>query len=316
MKIATFHKENGDYTEYTKGKTFRKNPEDYDLIYITSLFTYYADIVDRTINFYKEYFANAEIIVGGIYASLMPERIKKNTGITPHVGIWDKVEFLPPDISYYRERKFEHSLLFTSRGCPNRCGFCAVQKLEPTQFINPRWKEHIYQEIPKIMVHDNNLTATDFSHFKEVMSHLDKLNKPVTFDNGFDCRLFKASHAELLSKLNLESIRFAFDSISQDRHIQKAINLCKFYKIPPEKIMVYILFNYNDSPEESFYRAKEIAKLGVRPYAMQYTPLNATKSFSHYHEKWNKHLCIKFSYLVNETTLIKNLEYADWIKRI
>ena len=50
---------------------------------------------------------------------------------------------------------------FTTRGCPNRCSFCAVPKLEPE-----------YKEIPNFrpapVVCDNNLLAASKKHLERV----------------------------------------------------------------------------------------------------------------------------------------------------
>ena len=82
-KISTKLKQDGHNVTFYKGK-LKRNLDNwdihYDYIYITSLFTYESDVVIDTINYYKRCFKSSEIIVGGIFATLMPEYLKEKTG--------------------------------------------------------------------------------------------------------------------------------------------------------------------------------------------------------------------------------------------
>ena len=249
MKICTKHRLEGDEVSFVKGISKNLIFSEFDKVYITSLYTYEAKAVIDSVKYYKEKCRNADIMVGGIYATLMPDHLRSQTGVEPFIGIWDEVECLPPDYGFWINHSWSNtSFVFTSRGCPNKCGFCAVKTLEPTRSINPRWKEHIFNDKPRIMIHDNNITASGFGHFVRVITYLAKTGKLVTFDNGFDCRHFTSTHSQLLSFLNIQTIRFAFDSMAQDGHIQRALENCQKAGIPPQKILVYVLFNYKDSP--------------------------------------------------------------------
>jgi len=313
MKISTYHKNLGDIVCFARGIKKDLNFDEFDMVYITSLYTFEADEVNRTINYYRQKCHNADVRVGGIYASLMPEHICTMTGIMPHVGLWMDVEMLPPDYSLTPFAPYsDHSFVFTTRGCPNRCGFCAVKTTEPELFVNSRWKEHISLKLPKVMVHDNNITAAGFNHFKEVMDFLAAIKKPVTFDNGFDCRKFTELHCRLLSKIKINSIRFAFDSMAQEGYIQRAILMCGKHGIKASKIMVYVLFNYKDTIENALYRAREIAKLGAKPYAMQYVPLDSLTFSKHYNKYWNKELCEEFFYFINILGFANAMPFEEW----
>ena len=112
MKISTYHKQAGDQVQFVRGIDDQHDLKNIDIVYITSLYTYEADKVIDTVNFYKGACSNAEINVGGIYATLMPDHLEKKTDIRPHVGLWMDVEFLPPDYSlvpnhpYSKEKEF------------------------------------------------------------------------------------------------------------------------------------------------------------------------------------------------------------------
>jgi len=316
MKISAYHKAQNDCVAFVKGLAEELPFSDYDIIYISTLFTFDASETIKTINYYASHCNNASINVGGIMATLMPETIKSETGIAPHIGLLKSVDDIAPDYGIaegYAMNDF--SFVFTSRGCPNRCSFCAVKMLEPEPTINTNWKKHIHPKKPRIMIHDNNITAAPMDHYQSVMFHLMRLGKEVTFDNGFDCRLFTEEHCKALAKINVGSVRFAFDTMAQDGLVQKSVALCLKHGISPSKIMVYVLYNYKDDLEEASYRAREIACLGARPYAMEYMPLTATSMRGYYHGAWTKDLCIDFARYINHDRMVSVMGFEEWVSR-
>lgn len=138
---------------YYRQYFYRKNyllPEyrKYDIICITTLFTFYWDITIETINFAKQLCKDeSNVHVGGIMASILASRIKDATGIMPHIGALDKpgslgddndiiIDTLPLDYSILEEIEYEYPAsnayyAYTSRGCVNKCAFCIVPLLEP-----------------------------------------------------------------------------------------------------------------------------------------------------------------------------------------
>ncbi|GAB6099216.1 hypothetical protein JCM16358_10950 [Halanaerocella petrolearia] len=298
MKISTYHKKKGNKVFYQQG--FSKQKVDPEIIYVSALFTYKANKTIKVINKYQKSYPKAEIKIGGIYPSLMPEHVEKNTGIKPHIGLWEKIELLPPDYSLFSDHKYsDTSYVFTTRGCRNNCDFCAVNELEPEYKENQSWIDHIDFDKPNITVYDNNLTTSRFEHFKMVMDKLNEVGKKVCFDNGFDCRYLTKEHAELIGKLRLKrrGVRLAFDDMSQDGKIQKAVKILRNNGVAKSNIMVYVLFNFKDDLEEALYRANEIKKLNVRVYPQRYVPLDWTKPQSYYvSDAWDKDMVREFRF--------------------
>ena len=44
----------------------------------------------------------------------------------------------------------------------------------------------------------------------------------------------------------------------------------------------YVLFNFNDTPQEAYYRLQECWKYGSNPYPMRYRPLNQLAKINSY----------------------------------
>ena len=151
MKISTYHKRLGDEVQFVKGFDHSVDKKVWDRIYITTLFTFDFDVDVKTINHYKLLVNNIDdLYVGGIMASLMPEKIIEATGIdrfhiltglftdTSVVGDSNdiNVDELPLDYDILEQIDYKYPagdnyFAYTTRGCPNHCSFCAVPILEP-----------------------------------------------------------------------------------------------------------------------------------------------------------------------------------------
>lgn len=316
MKISTYHKRKGDKVFYQKGH--KMQDEEPDIIYVSALFTHKAPKTIEVINKYQKWYPDAEIHVGGIYPTLMPDHLEEATGIKPHIGSWEEIDFLPPDYSLFEDHKYsDTSFVFTARGCPKDCDFCAVNTLEPEYKENPNWEESIHPDKPEVMIHDNNMTALDFDHYKDVITTLKEVGKKVTFDNGFDCQLITPEHAEMLSDLRIKrrGIRLAFDTMDQDGYIQNAIKMLRDHGVPKSKIMVYVLFNYKDDLEEALYRANEVRKCDARVYPQRYIPLDWTDNPSDYvSENWNKQMVREFRFYWLMNGINSKMSFEEFLK--
>jgi hypothetical protein len=135
------------YRQKFKNQDYFNDPH-FDVVGITTLFTFHWDIAIETINFVKRLCKNQDkVFIGGIASSIIPGEIKKETGIYPIIGILSKpgvldkgndiiIDTLPLDYSILEEIDYNYPTTdayygYMTRGCPNRCDFCAVPRLEP-----------------------------------------------------------------------------------------------------------------------------------------------------------------------------------------
>ena len=166
MKISTYHKMLGDEVHFVKGTDTEIDKEIWDRIYVTTLFTFDFSISVETIKHYMRLLDDVSLLyVGGIMASLMPEKIVEATGIdrahiltglfTDTSVVGDKndinVDQLPLDYDILEEVDYKYPagdnyFAYTTRGCPNHCSFCAVPILEPDFQIT----NNIVQQIKSI----------------------------------------------------------------------------------------------------------------------------------------------------------------------
>ena len=186
MKISTYHKMLGDEVRFVKGFDSDVDEEVWDRIYVTTLFTFDFDVDVKTINHYKLLVNNInDLYVGGIMASLMPDKIVAATGIErSHIltGLFTdtsvvgddndiNVDELPLDYDILEQVDYKYPagdnyFAYTTRGCPNHCSFCAVPILEPHFHVTNNIIDQIktidekYGPKQHLLLLDNNVLNT------------------------------------------------------------------------------------------------------------------------------------------------------------
>lgn len=311
-KLSTYMKSRGYRTAYHGGPPKRMGS--YDYIFISTLFTFHWRDYVAAVNEYKKLYPEAKILIGGAYASLFPDQVARHTGVRPIVGNIPAIDECKPDLDLIREHSTpEEAHIFTTKGCPRGCEFCGSAIMEDKPYIIKSWESHIPPKVRFCTIHDNNILAHGDDHFTNVISHLSENKIKHMFDNGFDCRLFESHHARILSKAPFREIRFAFDTMEEDGHLQNAIKLCVENGIKAHKIKVFVLYNFKDNLQDAVYRAKEVSLLGATPWAMRYTPLIWGNDSSRYiGEGWNNSELIMFNRYVNKYGFIRKMYFEEF----
>ena len=155
----------------------------YDIVGITTLFTFHWDITIETINFVKKLCKNEKnVMVGGVMASLLPDRVEKATGIRPYKGTLSTpgqldsdnnmiIDTLPLDYSILEEIDYVYPandayFAYMTRGCVNKCPFCAVPTLEPKyrEYLSVieqiKYTNEKFGEKKDLLLLDNNVLAS------------------------------------------------------------------------------------------------------------------------------------------------------------
>ncbi len=193
-------------------------------------------------------------------------------------------------------------VLYASRGCVNRCGYCAVPRLEGDmrcyKSIN-----HILDfaktELPNaksIVFYDNNFTEHKF--FDDIVDELVEFGLPIDI-HGLHVDSFTEHHAKRFAELKWAGqskngppyIRFSFDKFRYSANIERALKLVIKYNIKAT-FFCYMLFNFNDSPHDFWKRIVETHDIVSRNkriivlFPQRYEPLNALKRNQYIGPKW------------------------------
>lgn len=294
----------------------------YDRVYVTTLFTFYWKQTIKTIKKAQNFCAKGNIYVGGIAASLVPDKIFAETGIQPMVGLLDKggeldagdrtiIDHLPPDYTILGDTEYKYPgaektyFAYTTRGCVRHCPFCAVPKLEPEyqKYIdvteNFKAAEARYGQFKHIVLLDNNVLASP--KLTQIVADLKSIgcgkdgSKTVDFNQGLDARLLTDEKTEIISGLNIKPVRIAFDHW-EDREIYEAA-VRRAAKYGVKESANYLLYNFEDTPEELYHRLRLNVELSeelhvhITSFPMKYHPLDDPTYFSNRNyigKHWNK----------------------------
>ena len=173
----------------------------FDVVGVTTLFTFYWRETVNTINYAKKFRSKTgRMIVGGIAASILHTQVLQETGIDPICGLLNKpgmldddnddiIDELPLDYSILEEITYQYStcnayLSYTTHGCPRKCAFCAVPRLEPKYMDYVGIKEQVRQSTKQfgpqkdLLLMDNNVLAS--KHFYKIIDEI----KECGFERG------------------------------------------------------------------------------------------------------------------------------------
>lgn len=284
MKISFFHKNiMHDYVRFTKGRLpAALSGTKWDRVYVTSLFTFEWKATIEAIEYAKTLVDSIDqIVVGGIAATMLPDQIFEETGIRPVCGLLNEpgklglpgdecIDQLTPDYSMLDDVDYVYPFndayfLSATKGCGNKCGFCAVQTLEPTFIpyidIKERIKAIDERFGPKkdLILMDNNVLRSP--RFNEIIDDIiaagfgkgatyknprtgKTVQRYVDFNQGLDALFLTEAKAKRLGEIALRPARVAFDHI-EDRDIyERALRLCAKHGIT--ELSNYVLYNSED----------------------------------------------------------------------
>ncbi|MDL2318192.1 hypothetical protein LJC74_03735 [Eubacteriales bacterium OttesenSCG-928-A19] len=163
-------------------------------------------------------------------------------------------------------RYLKQGYVITSRGCPNRCWFCAVPKREGYTLrqlpITEGWN-----------VLDDNLLACSDDHINAVFDMLSKQKRRPEFTGGLEAKLLKPWHVERLSEIKARRMYFAYDTPDDYEPLVAAGSLLRDagFTVNAHSMACYVLIGYpGDSFEKAEKRLVDTIKAGFYPYGMLY----------------------------------------------
>lgn len=164
----------------------------------------------------------------------------------------------------------KHGYVITSRGCPNRCWFCAVPKREGGTI----------RELPVTdgwILTDDNLLACSDQHINKVFEMLKRQPHKPQFTGGLEAKLLKSEMAVRLKELKPKSLYFAYDTPDDLEPLQQAGKylLDAGFTKESHTLCCYVLIGYRgDTFEKAEKRMRETWEAGFVPMAMLYRDLD------------------------------------------
>lgn len=280
MKLAHFHKTQGDevfYEESIKRGIFEPN---YDRVYGSAIFTETA----HKVFLFRQNFPQA--IVGGTWCDDYDLTVESIIGC-------GEDEYENYDYSIYPT--FQDSIGFTQRGCRLKCGFCVVSQKEgknrSVNGIADIWRGDGH---PKhLLLLDNDFFGQD--EWQRKAGDIIDGNFKVCFSQGINVRLIEGKPqtefhlidlqaAQMLAQMKIRDSDFqakriytAWDNARDEKVFLKGIDILLNAGIKPRYIMVYFLCNYwkKGLTDDVWHRFNKMVEIGLLPFPMIYDKPNA-----------------------------------------
>lgn len=261
MKISAWHKANGDTVEWYE-PLFHTIGEPFDVVYMSKVFSFSPNY---------QYGINCKKLVrggSGFAISMVNGKEVYDKAKDPDLPY--EVEHIYPDYSLYPEYTENTAFGYLSRGCPRKCGFCHVFSKEgyahKVADLNEFWNGQ-----KNIVLCDPNILAC--KDHMELLEQLSDSKAKVEFNQGIDIRLVNDDNLELLKRIKLDKIHFAYDRY-QDKDIieprLKAFKEKTGYGRNKGRVTVYILTNYDTTLSQDIERIQFCRSLEFTPFPMIY----------------------------------------------
>ncbi|HWP50840.1 MAG TPA: hypothetical protein VN626_03990, partial [Clostridia bacterium] len=153
------------------------------------------------------------------------------------------------------------NVVFTSRGCPNKCSFCFVPK-----------REGIIRELTVPhgnIIQDNNFLACSVAHRRKVYDML-KIQRAIEFKGGLEpARLTDWDIIEMRG-LRIHELWLACDTKGAINGLRKACCRLQAAGFPRNKIRCFVLIG--DDMAENEARLRAVYEAGALPFAQLFQP--------------------------------------------
>lgn len=216
-------------------------------ILVTGLMTYWYLGVRETVLRLKKIFPRAPVLLGGVYASLLPDHARGHSGadevlvgpgeaalgsaLQRHAGIssakvshTDGLEFSPA-LDLLRAVRFLP--LLTSRGCPFRCAYCASARLvpffvrrDPTAVVQEIQDAVLKYRVRDIALYDDAFLVDADTHALPILETAAERFSGLRWHspNGLHAAAITQQVALAMKKAGFETIRIGLESSVDEFH--------------------------------------------------------------------------------------------------
>ena len=292
MKLSAYHKSKGDSVEWCLPL------KHYDIVYISKVFGEEYSKMDMSV------IQADKIIYGGTGFEIKTVDGKEVYKKSKENDLPYEVEHTYPDYDLYPKLTKNKAFGFLTRGCPNNCPFCIVSKKEG--FISHKVADlsEWWNGQKEIILLDANILAC--KQHLELLEQLAESGATVDFTQGLDARFINEKNLEVLSRIKIKTIHFAFDFMKNEKRIIKGLELAKEkLNLSDREAIVYMLTNYNTSIQDDLYRVNAIKKAGYSPDVRIYRKNSLPKP----------HILRDLQRWCNNRFLYRSCDFLDYVPR-
>jgi NADPH-dependent glutamate synthase beta subunit-like oxidoreductase len=83
--------------------------------------------------------------------------------------------------------------------------------------------------------------------------------------------------------------------------------------LPLNRIRVYVLIGFNDTPADALYRLRTVRGLGVKPSPMRYQPLDSQRRNQHVGEHWTHRELTRYMRYWSNLRFVEAVPFEEWV---
>ncbi len=287
-----------------------------DLIFVTSLMTYWASGVAETISVIRSVFPEVPVVLGGKYATLcqdhamtfsgadhiaagqgepvLEEIVSRFTGFPLHLNTLPED---PPFPALDLCSKLTYAPILTAKGCPFSCDYCASSFLEPR--LIRRSVERVFEEIchwhhrykvKNVAFYDDALLVNGPGHAYPLMEKIIQSDLDLFFHtpNALHIREVTPEAADLMFRAGFKSIRLGLETAAFSRTRRHDVKVCahEFFRavsalkhagFKPGQIGAYLLCGLPDQNLDDVAESMAFVRnAGILPVLAHYSPIPHT----------------------------------------
>ena len=322
-----------------------------DIILVSSGMTYWYPGASEAIKILKAKFPKVPIILGGTYATLCYQHALENSAadyvfkggdlerlvklIEEITGTNFSREKMPLDFpsypypAYDLYRRNEYVAIRTSVGCPFRCTYCAVHRLN--EKFEQRRPELVAREVEyfhktsgvkNFVFYDDSLLFDEQKHFRRILELILKFQLDCFFHtpNGLQARFLSYHGARLMRRVGFINPRLSLEAVDEKRQVasggkvtsgevERALRYLEEAGYSPSEVGIYVMMGVPDQPFEEVYETMWfVHRLGAKILLVEYSPIPGTK-------EWEKSILDdNLDPLLHNNSLFPLYDVKDWKK--
>ncbi len=295
-------------------------PRQPEAVLVTSLMTYWYPGVQAAIAVIREYFPAVPVLLGGIYATLVPDHARTHSGadyvitgpgeeavmaiLADLTGFGGQTAPRSGDDWTYPawDLLADHRCLpfLTSRGCPFDCDYCASRLLEPS--FRRRRPDQVLAEIAywherfgvrDVAFYDDALLVDAEQHLLPILEGVVRLGLPLRLHtpNALHLGFITPLVARWLKRANFATLRLGLETAAiggarRDRKIragdlERGVAALREAGFTAAEIGVYLLLGLPHQEDAEVEAAiRAVRRVGATPVLAQYSPIPGTALWS------------------------------------
>lgn len=275
MKLSAWHKKQGDRVGWYEPLLHGFPNKPVDRVYMSKVFSFTPD--------YRYPINAREVIKGGSGYCIRIKNGKEVYDAKKDTMLPPEIETIYPDYEIYYDRIPEirdTAYGFLTRGCPygydtnnpykkNTHEYCHVSMKEGFCSHKVADLDTFWRGQKNIVLLDPNITAC--KDWRELFGQLVDSRAWIDFSQGLDIHMMDEKKAELLRRMKIKNIHFAWDRYEDKNTVIPKFKMFKeITGIDARKLTVYLLTNFDTTTEQDLERIYILRDMGFNPYVMIY----------------------------------------------